>query len=67
MLAARKGIGILWFTLFCLLIEVQGVHAQSYQVSGKVTDAVTDEAIPFTNIFFKGSKAGVTTGFDGKI
>lgn len=34
-------------------------------IKGKVTDASSAEAIPFANIFFKGTSVGVQTDFDG--
>lgn len=36
------------------------------EVSGKVIDKATGEAIPFVNVYFKSSSVGVTTDFDGK-
>lgn len=41
------------------------VHAQSTTITGKVTDALTNEAIPFATIIFKGSNTGTNTNFDG--
>jgi len=32
---------------------------------GKVTDAVTKQPLPFSNVYLKGNTIGVTTGFDG--
>ncbi|MES2389031.1 MAG: DUF5686 family protein [Bacteroidota bacterium] len=43
------------------------MHAQQQTtISGKVTDAATGDPLPFVNVFFKGTTAGVTTDFDGK-
>lgn len=39
--------------------------AQKTQVSGKVTDAGSGEALPFVNVYFTGTTIGVTTDFDG--
>jgi hypothetical protein len=39
--------------------------AQSFRVSGRVTDAETGEGMPFVNVFFKGTTSGATTDFDG--
>ncbi len=40
--------------------------AQTYTYTGTVTDAVTDEPIPFANVYFAGTTIGTTTDFDGK-
>jgi hypothetical protein len=39
-------------------------HAQ-FVITGKITDAVSDEPIPFANVYMKGLKAGGTTDIDG--
>ena len=39
--------------------------AQETMISGKITDANTNEPIPFANVFFKGTTKGTTTDFDG--
>ncbi|MCE1167152.1 MAG: DUF5686 and carboxypeptidase regulatory-like domain-containing protein [Sphingobacteriia bacterium] len=43
------------------------IFAQSKQtfIKGKITDAQTNEPIPFANIFFKGTTIGTTSDFDG--
>ncbi|MBS1486688.1 MAG: carboxypeptidase-like regulatory domain-containing protein [Bacteroidetes bacterium] len=38
---------------------------QEIEVKGKVTDALTGEAIPFANVVFKNTTTGVTTDFEG--
>jgi hypothetical protein len=40
-------------------------YGQKTSVSGQVTDLETGEAIPFANVFFKDSKIGTETDFDG--
>ncbi|MBK7854415.1 MAG: carboxypeptidase-like regulatory domain-containing protein [Bacteroidetes bacterium] len=40
-------------------------HAQITRISGKVTDVLTNEPIPFCNVLFKGTSNGTTTNFDG--
>ena len=40
--------------------------SQKTKVSGAVKDSLTNEALPFVNIFFKGTKVGVTTDINGK-
>lgn len=52
--------GLLFFILFCCT-----AFAQETIVTGKVTDARTGEAVPFANVFFKGTTIGVNTDFDG--
>ncbi len=42
------------------------LNAQVTKVSGKVTDALTNEPIPFTAVVFKGTTDGANTDFDGK-
>ena len=39
---------------------------QSTTIKGKVIDAETKEAVPFANVFFKGSNIGTVTDLDGK-
>jgi hypothetical protein len=41
------------------------IYAQTTTITGKVTDALTNEAIPFATIIFKGSTTGTNTDFDG--
>lgn len=57
-----------WFLAMSMgmVLLCHGVVAQTYHISGQVTDVITGEPVPFTNIFFKGPKAGTTTNFDGK-
>jgi hypothetical protein len=42
------------------------LYAQLTKIMGKVTDAETNEPLPFVNVFFKGSTVGVTTDFKGE-
>ena len=42
-----------------------GVYAQTTKVSGRVTDALTNEPIPFANVAFKGTTTGTVTDFNG--
>jgi hypothetical protein len=48
-----------------LLISILA-FSQKTKVSGAVKDSVTNEALPFVNVFFKGTKVGVTTDIEGK-
>lgn len=47
------------------LLTSLGAYAQDRQVSGKVTDAGDNSAIPGVNVSVKGTTRGVTTGADG--
>ena len=40
-------------------------YAQETIVKGKITDAESNDGLPFVNIFFKGTTIGVTSDFDG--
>ncbi len=63
----------LWKSIFSKLIGVSAVflmfvfsaHAQNIAVSGKVTDALSGEAIPGTTVSIKGTTKGTVTNFDG--
>ena len=54
--------GLLWLSL---LLAALPSAAQSFRISGRVTDAETGEGMPFVNVFFKGTTTGATTDFDG--
>ncbi len=51
--------------LFLLSLISMGMQAQETVISGKITDANTNEPIPFANVYFKGTTKGTTTDFDG--
>ncbi|MFZ4411856.1 MAG: DUF5686 family protein [Bacteroidales bacterium] len=53
-----------FFSLLFLLF-VMVIHGQETLIVGKITDANTNEPIPFANVFFKGTTIGTTTDFDG--
>lgn len=53
------------FLVFFIFIFGPVALAQPTMVSGKVTDAETGEAVPFANVFFKGTTVGTTTDFEG--
>ena len=53
---------ILLFTLFGL----SNLNAQYTKIAGIVVDSITNEPIPFVNVYLVGTSAGATTGFDGK-
>lgn len=44
---------------------VQWAFAQTTEVSGRVTDAATQEPIAFANVYFKGTQIGASTNFEG--
>lgn len=48
-----------------LLFGTHSLFAQTTKVSGRVTDALTNEPIPFANVAFKGTTSGTVTDFNG--
>ena len=54
----------LLFIVYCLLFIVY-CFAQTIKISGKVTDALTNESIPFANITFQGTNIGTTSDING--
>ncbi len=52
--------------LLGILLCAGAIFGQKTKVSGKVVDAATLEPIPYASVYFKDSKIGVTTDFDGK-
>lgn len=55
---------ILPLVVLCLA-GVNFVIAQDNTINGKITDATTNEPIPFANVYFKGTTVGTTTDFNG--
>ncbi len=55
-----------WLFILPFILFLQNTFAQTYVISGKVTDAQTNEPIPFANVALKGRNVGATTDFDGK-
>jgi hypothetical protein len=55
-------LSFLYIFLFFLSFTIQ---AQETLISRKITDANTNEPIPFATVIFKGTTKGVTTDFDG--
>ncbi len=51
--------------IFTLIIISKLVLAQETIVRGKITDAETNDALPFVNIYFTGTTIGATSDFDG--
>lgn len=54
---------------FCFLLFLTGIevclYSQKTIISGKITDQVTNEPIPFTNICFQHSSSGTISEMDG--
>ena len=54
------------FTIFAVVAFSTEMFAQSIGViRGKVTDAVTNDPVPFANVVLQGEIKGTTTDFDG--
>lgn len=53
------------FPLLFTLISAQSLVGQTTKVSGRVTDVLTNEPIPFANVAFKGTTIGTVTDFNG--
>ncbi len=54
----------LYFIVLLLLCSVLS-QAQTVEVEGQVVDAQTAEPLPFVKVFFKGTKTGTETDFEG--
>jgi hypothetical protein len=54
-----------FFLSIITLCSFFGLHAQNIKVSGKVFDEHTREAIPFANVYIKGTTQGVMTNLEG--
>lgn len=52
--------------LVVMLLCSHHVFGQLTKIMGTVTDAKTNQPMPFVNIVFKGTNIGMTTDFDGK-
>ncbi len=61
----RLGNMRIWVIITLLLVGIYPTMAQSITITGKVTDATTDEPIPFANVYFVGNTLGIATDFDG--
>ena len=51
--------------LFIFIFLGSFVQAQTTKITGKVTDASSNEAVMYSNVFFAGTKIGAMTDFDG--
>ena len=54
-----------FFLSLLLLLFTFVIQAQETVINGKITDANTNEPIPFANVYFQGTTKGTTTDFDG--
>ena len=51
--------------LVSALLFVKNTTAQVTRVTGKITDATTNQTLPFVNIIFKGTSIGTSTDING--
>lgn len=58
--------GVRFIIILIALLSSNLLLAQLTKIMGTVTDAETNEPLPFVNIFFKGTTVGVTTDFNGE-
>ncbi len=61
----KKELRLFTFFLLCFLPSFAILWAQATQVSGNVYDAITREALPFTNIIFSNTNIGTMSKMDG--
>jgi len=62
----KLSVGILNLVLFVLvLLSPSKAIGQTTKVSGKVSDALTNEPVPFANVAFKGTRIGAVTDING--
>ena len=54
-----------FLSLIAFFCAVYFSNAQTTRITGRVTDALTNEPIPFASVIFKHSTIGVNTNFDG--
>ncbi|MFC5408168.1 DUF5686 family protein [Larkinella bovis] len=59
----RGRFGLLFFFLNVLFFPA--IAQPAYKISGRITDAVTGDAIPFANVAIKGKTAGTTSDENG--
>jgi hypothetical protein len=60
----RDAISVFLFLIAFLFLQT--ASAQETSISGKVTDALTNEPVPFATVIFKGTTTGTNTDMDGK-
>lgn len=54
-----------WLLFLFFTLLTFGAAAQETRITGKITDELTNEAIPFVSVILKGTSAGANTDFDG--
>ncbi len=62
----RKILSFIIIFLFCAFCAIGQLYSQKRTIEGKITDASTNEPIPFANIYFPGTTIGTISDFDGK-
>jgi len=65
-MSCREHFGAVFILTAILLSAPAAVRSQQFKISGKVTDAVSREPIPFVYILLQGKNIGTTTDFEGK-
>ena len=54
------------YLIYCLSIcFFTQLHAQTYTLTGRVTDAQTGDPVPFASVAIKGTTVGTSTNFEG--
>ena len=56
---------ILILLFWLCFLQISSLFAQETIIKGKVKDADTGEALPFVNVYFKGTTVGTSTDFEG--
>jgi outer membrane cobalamin receptor len=54
-----------FLTFFLSIVIFSSISAQSGKISGRITDAATDEPLPFVNIIVMGTMSGAASDIDG--
>jgi hypothetical protein len=54
-----------FLTFFLTIVIFSSISAQSGKISGRITDAATDEPLPFVNIIVMGTMSGAASDIDG--
>lgn len=57
---------MIFFLVISIFSTPTAVSQNSGRIDGKITDAVTNEPLPFVNIIIKGTTIGTTSDLDGK-
>src|SRR5262245_28048775 len=65
MLKLKLHLLVLSVLLLASSLVATELRAQATKISGRVTDALTNEGIPFANVAFKGTNIGAVTDING--